>query len=379
MFAAPAQPAAVRPWRAAVARRALLAALFLGGVLALAFFFGGSAYAASEGAVGGGPGGTGPVRVPGPADPGGMSAPDDGAAAHGGHGPAAAHRGEAAAAAHGPAADDRSAHSADDRSAADGAPAAGPADDHSGVSGSDGAAEVRRRIEAYAADTQARAAETSREVRETVQRVVRPLEDSAGRILDPVGDVVQPPADGGGLPVRLPGTSIVIPLPGLQLPAVPLPAITLPAPGGSGAAGHVTAADAPGHRAGAARLSGPAGADRRAAATPTRAVAPMGPKAPGHGGLSGADRDAASHRHTRAAFGGPGRGGFPLPLLPLPEAPLGATSQCTGDSGTPRGGDTHAALPPEGTARFGLRPGAIRADSAAPTRERFSEVLEFPG
>jgi hypothetical protein len=45
-------PAVVRPWRAAVARRALLVALFLGGFLVLAFLFGGHAHAAGPESTG---------------------------------------------------------------------------------------------------------------------------------------------------------------------------------------------------------------------------------------------------------------------------------------------------------------------------------------
>ncbi|MGP4003413.1 hypothetical protein [Streptomyces sp. 8N706] len=77
-------------------------------------------------------------------------------------------------------------------------------------------------------------------------------------------------------------------------------------------------------------------------------------------------------------------GGAPQPQdrLPvrLPQAPAssGSASQFTGDGSGPRGGEAQAA-PASDAPRFGLTAGAVRTASGSPTRERSTEILEFPG
>lgn len=88
----------------------------------------------------------------------------------------------------------------------------------------------------------------------------------------------------------------------------------------------------------------------------------------------GPDRTAA-----QAAADGdgdaPGQGGLPGQL---PQGPVAPAPHLTGDGNGPRGGDQHAVLP--GTdPRFGLVPGGVRVASGAPTRERSTDILEFPG
>ncbi|MEU8824163.1 hypothetical protein [Streptomyces sp. NPDC048636] len=311
MSAVFALPAAVRPPRTVAVRRALLAAFFLGGFLALAFLFGGTAHAAGQDQ---------PVATTGQAKGSGASGVLDPAKAD-------AARADAAKASH-PRADSAKAGAVRDH-----AERAGQAGEH-----------TRDRAAEAADDTGDAVAEAVRPVREPIGR-------QAGQVTDPVGDLVRNTGD--ELPVDLPGLGV----------------------GGGGGAGSD----------GSAAGQGPAH-DRAAHGEwapgvhqSTHTTSPAGPVAASPVTTPSRTADDAGHGTVVRAVGGAAQdGGAPAPL-PLPRSPLGTVSQYTGDSGAPRGGDTHAALPPSDADHFGLRPGAIRAESSAPTRERFNEVLEFPG
>lgn len=286
-----AMPVTVRLPRTVAARRALLAALFLGGFLALAFLFGGSAHAAER----------------------------------------------------------------SEQDAATGASA-----DRSTVSGlldPSGVERARQQVERHAPPVVGRTTHTAQDVvRKTVRPIQEPVEREAQKITKPIDDLVGD-ATSGELPVRLPDVGIG-------------DAIGLDSPGS--VADHGPAAE---HHAAKAE---PVTVHKVAPA----AAAPIGPEA-GTPAVTTHHAAAVSHAGhgpvVRAAASGTGPdGGAPAPL-PLPRSPLGATSQCTGDSGASRGGNTQAALPPSAAASFGLKPGTVRAESSAPTRERFNEVLEFPG
>ncbi|WP_344316164.1 hypothetical protein [Streptomyces javensis] len=285
-----AMPVAVRLPRTVAARRALLAALFLGGFLALAFLFGGSAQAAErsdQGATGEQAGASGVSRL---LDPSGVE-------------------------------------------------------------------RARQQVERHAPPVVGRTTHKAQDVvREAVRPIQEPVERQAQKITKPIDDLVGG-ATSGELPVRLPEVGI-----GDAIGVGPQ----------DSAAHHGPAAE---HHAAKAQ---PATVHKAAPA----ARAPMGPGAHAQAVLAHHDAAVSHDGHgpvVRAAVSGTGPdGGAPAPL-PLPRSPLGATSQCTGDSGASRGGNTQAALPPSGVPSFGLKPGTVRAQSSAPTRERFNEVLEFPG
>ncbi|MEV5771896.1 hypothetical protein [Streptomyces antimycoticus] len=284
-------PVTVRLPRTVAARRALLAALFLGGFLALAFLFGGSAHAAdrSEQDAAGGTS-AGRTTVSGLLDP-------------------------------------------------------------SGVEG------ARQQVEQHAPPVVGRTTHTAQDVVwKTVRPIQEPIEREAQKITKPIDDLVGD-ATSGELPVRLPDVGLG-------------DAIGLGTPGS--VADHGPAAE---HHAAKAE---PVTVHKAAPA----AEKPIGPVAHTPAVTTHHDAAASHAGHgpvVRAAASGTGPdGGAPAPL-PLPRSPLGATYQCTGDSGASRGGNTQAALPPSGAASFGLKPGTVRAESSAPTRERFNEVLEFPG
>ncbi|MGW5445915.1 hypothetical protein [Streptomyces asiaticus] len=293
-----AMPVAVRLPRTVAARRALLAALFLGGFLALAFLFGGSAHAAERS--------------------------DQGAAA--------------------------GATSEQAGASADRSHASRPLDP-SGVE------RARQQVERHAPPVVGRATHKAQDVvQEAVRPIQEPVERQAQKITKPIGDLVDG-ATSGELPVRLPEVGI-----GDAIGVGPQ----------DSAAHHGPATE---HHAAEAE---PATVHKAAPA----AQEPMGPGAYAQAALAHHDAAVSHDGHgpvVRAAVSGTGPdGGAPAPL-PLPRSPLGATSQYTGDSGASRGGNTQAALPPSGVPSFGLKPGTVRAESSAPTRERFNEVLEFPG
>ncbi|MCQ8189221.1 hypothetical protein [Streptomyces rugosispiralis] len=293
-----AMPVAVRLPRTVAARRALLAALFLGGFLALAFLFGGSAHAAERSDQGAAVTATG--EQAGATDASGVSRLLD---------PSSVERARQQVERHTPPVVGRTTHQAEDV------------------------------------------------VREAVRPIQEPVEQSAQKITKPIDDLLGG-ATSGELPVRLPEVGIG-------------DAIGV-GPQGS-AAHHGPAAE---HHAAKAE---PVTVHKAAPAAPE----PMGPGARAQAVMAHHDAAVSHDGHgpvVRAAVSGTTGpdGGAPAPL-PLPRSPLGATSQYTGDSGASRGGNTHAALPPSGVPSFGLKPGTVRAESSAPTRERFNEVLEFPG
>ncbi|MBP8538518.1 hypothetical protein [Streptomyces sp. MK37H] len=296
-----AMPVAVRLPRTVAARRALLAALFLGGFLALAFLFGGSAHAAERSDQGAVVGATS------------EQAGDTGASVDRFH-------------------------------------VSRPLD-------SSGVERARREVERYAPPVVTRTTDTAEDVvRETVRPIQEPVERQAQKITKPIGDLVGDTTS-GELPVRLPDVGI-----GDAIGVGPQDSM----------AHHGPAAE---HHAAKAE---PATVHKAAPAAPE----PMGPGAHAQAVLAHYGAAVSHDGHgpaVRAAVSGTGPdGGAPAPL-PLPRSPLGATSQYTGDSGASRGGNTQAALPPSGVPSFGLKPGTVRAESSAPTRERFNEVLEFPG
>ncbi|WP_143645161.1 hypothetical protein [Streptomyces antioxidans] len=283
---------AVRLPRTVAARRALLAALFLGGFLALAFLFGGSAHAAERGDQGG---------------------------------------------------------------------ATGASADHSHVSrllDPSGVERARQRVERHAPPVVARTTHKAQDVvREAVRPVQEPVERQAQKITKPIGDLVGD-ATSGELPVHVPEVGIG--------DAIGLGTQDSGVHQGPAAERHAAGAD-------------PATVHKAAPAAPE----PIGPGADDAQAVPAHHGAAVSHDGHRpvaraAVFGTGPDGGAPAPL-PLPRSPLGATCQYTGDSGASRGGNTQAALPPSGVPSFGLKPGTVRAESSAPTRERFNEVLEFPG
>lgn len=290
MSAVSAMPAAVRLPRTAAARRALLAALFLGGFLALAFLFGGSAHAAERTDAGGT---VDAQAASGLLDPG--------------------------------RADDTVARHTSDAAAAAGA----------------------------AGDTGA-AGDAAQVTDDAVRDAVRPVERQTRELTEPVTDLLD--ETGRSLPVHLPSDA----LGGVG--------------GDTGTSGSV-----PAQRLFDGRQAKGDTAPVRSAEHTASRIGPMAPRAAAvTAPRTVADDDRAPV--VRAAHGPAQGDGVPAPLhLPLPGSPVGTVSQCTGDSGAPRHGDVHAALVPGGPAGHSLRPGAIRAESSAPTRERFNEVLEFPG
>lgn len=283
-------PAAVRLPRTAAARRALLAALFLGGFLALAFLFGGSAHAAER--------------------------TDAGAAA--------------------------------DRAGASGLLDPGRADDTVARHTKDATEAAQATDDAtQAPDAAAQATD------DAVREAVRPVAEQTRQLTEPVTDLLG--RTGDSLPAHLPA-------------------------GALGGAGDDTgpSGSAPAHHPSDSRRA----KDDTASGSPAaHAATRMGPTAPRSAVT--APRTAADHDRAPVVRGvhGPVQGkGAPAPLpFPLPGSPVGTAALCTGDSGAPRGGDTHATLVPGGPAGHWLRPGAVRAEGFAPTRERFNEVLEFPG
>ncbi|MFI0779834.1 hypothetical protein [Streptomyces sp. NPDC021212] len=187
-------------------------------------------------------------------------------------------------------------------------------------------------------------------VRETVEPVREPVERHARQVTEPVDDLVNKVTD-GHLRVRLSEV---------------------------GDAGVGALGDAPGAHDAAAPGNGPAADDAgKNDALPHSArpaAAPLGPDT-----AAAAPRTADSDDHGHGTVVRADEGNSAPAPMPLPRSPHGTVTQCTGDSGAPRGGNAHAALPPSDAAQFGLAPGAVRADGFAPTRERYNEVLEFPG
>ncbi|MFG2195579.1 hypothetical protein [Streptomyces sp. NPDC048639] len=264
MSASFALPGAVRLPRTAMARRALLVTLFLGGLMGLAFLFGGSAHAAES------DGSPGAEKLLAPAS------------------------------------------------------------------------EMHEKAKKHFSEAAEREAEKSAERREAVKdavaETVRPITDRTERITRPVRDLVEDTTDAAGLPVDLPendrgGDS---------------------GPGTGRQTGHA-----------------PAGQDgTTGAGTHTSGTGLTGPTA-----VSGNGTGATEQARTG---GDENRGGLPMQLPSAPAPVGGQASQHAGDGNGPRGGDANAATA-SGAPRIGLVAGAIRAASTTPTRDRSSEILEFPG
>ncbi|MET8677270.1 hypothetical protein ABZW18_06695 [Streptomyces sp. NPDC004647] len=259
-------PVTVRGPRTVVARRALLVALFLGGLLGLAFLFGGSAHAAES----------------------------DGSS-HGGKLFAPAQHVREKAKEH--LAEDPQRHSAKPEG-------------------------QRKTVTA----------------KDAVKESVRPIAGRTERLARPAGDLVE---DTTGGPVRLPESSrdenSQRPETGRQGPGL----------------------QAPDTSAGAAKQTADSRADRAT--------------------VLAADLSSQQHRAEQADADDAQQHRDRLPAH-FPQAPAqsGSTSQNAGDSSGPRGGDSHA-TPVSDTPRYGLPAGAVREASSAPTRERSTEILEFPG
>ncbi|WKX70886.1 hypothetical protein [Streptomyces sp. XD-27] len=190
----------------------------------------------------------------------------------------------------------------------------------------------------------------------TLRTAAQPVEEQTRKVAEPVVDVVRDTAD--TLPVRLPADGL-----------------------DADTGAHTDAPEHGGQRQDDARAQQrdrASDGDRRPAADAAESLVWQ---------ASWARTDApdsASHDSTRhhTAFAGAADSGLPggAPTQGrLPQAPCGTASQISGDNSGSRGGDQHAALPPYDTTRFGLARGAVGAGSSAATRERYNEVLEFPG
>ncbi|WP_199896494.1 hypothetical protein [Streptomyces niger] len=319
MSAVLALPAAVRLPRTVAVRRALLIGLFLVGFVALAVAFGGAtAHAADSG--------TEQAR-------GAFTKATTGATEHTGTG-STEHIGTGSAGATGSTA--ATASATDERSplAGGGAALEGESDE--------AAAEPEAGVAQRAG---ARLSEGAQASEERLGEVVRPLTEGLEPVTEPVTapvhDVVRGVGDATGLPVRLPGD-------------------TAGQDRGDERAHHDDVRDG-----GRQHVAAPerCGSDR----TDGRLTAPSGD-------AGGQDRTAA-RADSGDAGAGQGRGGLPGQL---PQGPAAPASHTTGDGNGPRGGDQHAVLP-GGQPRFGLVPGGVRAAGGAPTRERGTDILEFPG
>ncbi|WFB08939.1 hypothetical protein LRS74_19265 [Streptomyces sp. LX-29] len=312
--------AAVRPSRTVAARRALLTVLLLGGFLALAFILGGSAQAAERGEG---------TEVPvGAGRPSVSPAPDTRASGVD--------------------------HEVDATETRDGAGDAAAVRRPRSLSPVKVVEATHRRTVERVEST----AETVRAVETVLREAVRPVTEPVERIAAPVGEVVRDTT--GALPANPVGDVG----PGAGEDARPVDPTTpddVARPAADGrATPDVTASD------------------RRAAGSTDAANAPVSPSNWDVPVPSADVADDAPRPVARVADGRSRDGESPVPSR-LPRAPYGTVSSSAGDGGAPRGGDAPAALPPSGVARFGLVPGAVSGDSSAPTRERYHEILEFPG
>ncbi|MFC4492696.1 hypothetical protein ACFPA8_00910 [Streptomyces ovatisporus] len=285
MSAVSAVSAAVRPPRSAAARRAVLTLLFLGGFLALAFLFGGSAQAAT-----------------------GLDGP----------------KGKTDGSAAGLLKPEKS-------------PGAGS-------SSQDELAEQHQAAEQAAG--------------EAASRVIGPVAEGAGgaeEITRPVGETVEGVSDAAGL-------SGITERLGLQL-----------GDGRGGSAPESDSGDEPGRGD-----DGPS-ADGADSASPAagRYLVQRGSDGPAAASSHSAVRHAEADDGTsREGDGLPGH----IPFQHVPAAPSAGASQFASDGNGSRGGPQQLAGYLTDVELFGLpQPGAVRAAADAPTRDRASEVLEFPG
>ncbi|TVL90106.1 hypothetical protein [Streptomyces sp. SAJ15] len=315
--------AAVRFSRTVAVRRALLTVLLLGGFLALAFVLGGTAQAAERGE-----GAKAPVGAGGPGVSQALDPRESGVD-----------------------------HEVDATETRDGAGDAAAVRRPRSLS----PVEAVKVVEATRQRTVERVvstAETARSVETVLREAVRPVTEPVERIAAPVGEVVRDTT--GALPVD------------------PVGDVGPGAGEGARPADPTTSDDATRPAADGRATPDVTASDRRAAAS-TDAI--NTPATQGRWSVAVPSADAADDARRPVARVADGRsrdGESPVPSR-LPRAPYGTVSSSAGDGGAPRGGDAPAALPPSGVARFGLAPGAVSGDSSAPTRERYHEILEFPG
>ncbi|NLU72351.1 hypothetical protein HCC61_06595 [Streptomyces sp. HNM0575] len=321
MSVASAVPAAVRLPRTAAARRALLTMLFLGGFLALAVVFGGSANAVSgtdhDGRQSGGAA-SGLLKSPDSAGSSGISDKAGKAARVG----KAGHIGRAAAA----------------------AAAKAKAKPGESLTGAELAEQQRR--------------ETRRAAERTTSRVTGPFADgadSAGQVTRPVGDAVEDVAGRSGLH-ELPGRL------GLE---------------GLGAVDGRTPGDGGGQAGDEATHGGPCDASDGVAGDRAEGRGAHGVRGAAPAAFPSGSASQATDGDGIAGGGAPADG---LPFQQSPAVPALSASQYIGDGQGQRGGphDPHAVL---GGGEHGvpLRYGAVRATDGTPTRELAGDVLEFPG
>ncbi|WP_030609766.1 hypothetical protein [Streptomyces sclerotialus] len=205
---------------------------------------------------------------------------------------------------------------------------------------------VTEREPGIAQQAGARLSEGAQASEERLGEAVRPLTDRLKPVTDqvtaPVHDVVSGVRHATGLPVRLPGDS----------------------------AGQDGSGERPRHSD--ARDGG-----RLHAAVPERCGTDRtgGDRSAVLPDATGGQDRTAVHATDDRSGDTPGQGG---PPGQLPQGPVAPAQHLTGDGHGPRGGDQHAVLP-GGDPRFGLVPGGVRAASGAPTRERSTDILEFPG
>ncbi|MFC6062677.1 hypothetical protein [Streptomyces ochraceiscleroticus] len=317
MSAVLALPAAVRLPRTAVVRRALLSGLFLIGFVVLAVVFGGGTAHAAD---------TAETQTEA------QAAFSDGSTDTTGTTDSTGTSG--------------SATMGDASATSDPATAETTADERSPFDGSGAALEQEAaEREARAEEAGARLSAGAQATGERLDETVRPLADRLRPVTDPVTapvhKVVEGVQDATGLPVRLSGDGVGQDRDGEQ------PQFSDARDSGGQ---HMAVPDRCGDRTG----DGPS-------------TAPVDT-------TGGPDRTAAQAA-ADGADGAPGRGGLPGQL---PQGPVAPAPHLTGDGNGPRVGDQHAVLP--GTdPRFGLVPGGVRAASGAPTRERSTDIPEFPG
>ncbi|WP_069814622.1 hypothetical protein [Streptomyces sp. TP-A0874] len=187
------------------------------------------------------------------------------------------------------------------------------------------------------------------EVADAVEGVVRPILRQSEAVTRPIAEIVD--GNTGGV---------------------------LPLPGGGEAGGEDDSAEE-----GAGSQDERGGSEQAADDRDQRMVeAPTAEQARAPIQCSDSQRKQPSQKSERAEpDGDPEQEQQPGPQpVQLPEGPYSAATSVNSADGNngPRGGESHAVLP-SGQPLFGLKAGAIRAVSASPTRDRSTEILEFPG
>jgi hypothetical protein len=323
LSAASAVPAAVRLPRSAAVRRAVLTLLFLGGFLALACVFGGSAHAAS---------GT-----------------DDG-------------RRESTGEATGLLKSDNASDNASDNKAPG---KAGKANKAGKVADADADADAADKAKAKPKHTLTRAEPVEQQRREAPQTTGNTASHVVGPVAGSVDldeEITRPVGETAG---DVTGSQDLHELSGrLGLGEL---GDGIAREGSGGGSGHADG--------GTDGLSDAGTGDAWAGAD--------GPQAHGCWGAASAASLLGTAVHATADDGSADGGGDPAERPPFhhtPDAPAPSTSQHAGDSQGQRGGPHQYAVFITGTELFGpLQPGAARAADGRPTRDRAGDVLEFPG